>query len=237
MMRKRYLLAVFLLIAVWTAHSISQANWFAEQNNRDGLSLLADGNYDEAAKAFKAAILVYESSNSLKYSLDRAPLYFNLAQAYFFKMNRFPLLSRGYEYYWRMGLLSAQEAVKIQYGDPMVNSYYNARPTELFDVGLEAGSKKVRDFLKMRNLVRKFEGARKMAMFQKCVNVGPIPSSNILTIGPSEFSAGEIRTPAGRKASQPSTAPGQEKSRESGGSSPALEQAQEIGEGTAKSNR
>jgi len=47
----------------------------------------------------------------------------------------------------------------------------------------------------MRNLVDRFENARRMAMFEKCINRGPSPASNIMTIGPTEFSPGDVRAP------------------------------------------
>ena len=192
-MKKRVVFVVCLTMAIWLANSVSQANWYAAQRNNEGLVFLSEGSVDDAIKAFKAAILSYEGYERCKFSPERAPLYFNLARACYAKMEEFPLLSRGYEYYWQMGLVTSQQAVDIQYKHPRVSKYFDARPTELFGITLESGCREVRDFLKMRNLVDRFENAKRMAMFEKCVNPGPSPASNIMTIGPTEFSPGEVR--------------------------------------------
>ena len=242
---KRHLLvmACCLMATIWLASSISQANWFAAQRNKEGLLFLSEGSIDEAIKAFKAAIHSYEGYEKNKFSLARAPLYFNLAQACYMKMEKFPLLSRGYEYFWRMGLLTARQAMNIQYKHPQVKSYFNARPTDLFELTLESGCREVRGFLKMRNLVDRFENARRMAMFEKCVNRGPSPASNIMTIGPTEFSPGDVRT---IKRADESTQPAPEStqqaersttSKSTMGSGAKINYGTEIGEGTAKSNR
>jgi len=193
-MKKRVLFMTCLITMMWLASSVSQANWFATQRNNEGLLFLSEGSIDDAIKAFKAAIRSYEGYERHKFSTKRAPLYFNLAQACYTKMEKFPLLSRGYEYYWRMGLLTARQAADIQYKHPQVKNYFNARPTDLFEITLQSGCREVRDFLKMRNLVDRFENAKRIAMFEKCANPGPSPASNIMTIGPTEFSPSGIST-------------------------------------------
>jgi len=203
-MRKRVLLVACLITMMWLASSVSQANWFATQRNKEGLLFLSEGSIDDAIKAFKAAIRSYEGYERHKFSPKRAPLYFNLAQACYTKMKEFPLLSRGYEYYWRMGLLTARQAMNIQYIRPQVRNYFNARPTDLFEITLQSGCREVRDFLKMRNLVDRFENAKRMAIFKKCVNPGPSPASNIMTVGPTEFSPSGVST---LRTAEPTQAP------------------------------
>ena len=192
-MKNRVAFVVCLTLAIWLANSVSQANWYAAQRNNEGLVFLSEGSVDDAIKAFKAAILSYEGYERCKFSPERAPLYFNLARACYAKMEEFPLLSRGYEYYWRMGLVTSQQAVDIQFKQPRVSNYFNARPTDLFEITLDSGCREVRDFLKMRDLVERFQNAKRMAMFEKCVNPGTSPASNIMTIGPTEFSPGGVR--------------------------------------------
>jgi len=77
---KRYVLvmACCLMATIWLASSVSQANWFAAQRNKEGLLFLSEGSVDEAIKAFKSAIHSYEGYAKDKFSLARAPLYFNL---------------------------------------------------------------------------------------------------------------------------------------------------------------
>jgi len=194
-MKNRVAFVVCLIMAIWLANSVSQANWYAAQRNNEGLVFLSEGSTDDAIKAFKDAILSYESYERCKFSPERAPLYFNLARACYAKMQEFPLLSRGYEYYWRMGLVTSQQAVDIQFKQPQVSNYFNARPVDLFETTLDSGCREVQDFLKMRDLVDKFQNAKRMAMFEKCVNSGPSPASNIMTIGPTEFSPGGVLEP------------------------------------------
>jgi len=180
-----------LLVLVCLFDSLALANWFAVQANKKGLSFLANGKVDEAIKAFKEAILSYENYQKMRYSPKRAALYYNLAQAYLCKMRSFALLSRGYDYYWGKGLICAKKAVEIQQGLPEVKMYFNAGPSEWFAAKTEAASRQVQEFLRMRNLVQKFYDARRLAMFERCVNPGPSPVTNIMTIGPTEFSPAE----------------------------------------------
>ncbi len=240
-MKKRVVFMVCTIIAMWLVHSISQANWFATQRNNEGLLFLSEGSIDDAIKVFKAAIRSYEGYERHRFSLKRAPLYFNLAQACYAKMAEFPLLSRGYEYYWRMGLLTARQAMNIQYNHPQVKSYFSARPTELFEITLESGCGQVRDFLRMRNLVDRFENAKRMAMFENCVNPGPSPASNIMTIGPTEFSPSAVSAARRAEPAQPLAVPQpknqSDKEKTTMGSGPRIHYGTEIGEGTAKSNR
>ena len=241
-MKKRVLLVACLITMIWLASSVSQANWYATQRNEEGLLFLSEGSIDDAIKVFKAAIRSYEGYERHKFSLERAPLYFNLAQACYAKMEEFPLLSRGYEYYWRMGLLTARQAMNIQYIHPQVKNYFNARPTDLFEITLQSGCREVRDFLKMRNLVDRFENAKRMAMFEKCVNPGPSPASNIMTIGPTEFSPSGVSTIRRVEPTEaPADSPKQEKqsgeTKTTMGSGAKIHYGTEIGEGTAKSNR
>lgn len=234
-MSKRLLVTVSILAVVTLLSSPSYANWYATQRNNIGLTLMSEGRVDEAIRAFKEAILSYESYQKTKYSLKRAALYFNLAKAYRDKSQTFPLLSRGYEYFWQLGLAAAEKAVMVQYSHPEVSKYYGARPSELFAPGLEAGGKDIVDFLKMRHLVWQFEAARKAAMFEKCINKGKPGASNIMTIGPTEFAPGDVMSPP----KPVKTPPGEKSSRSenSGGTSSAVESAAELGDTTAKANR
>ncbi|MBN1591800.1 MAG: hypothetical protein JW941_00965 [Candidatus Coatesbacteria bacterium] len=207
-MKRHVLIIICCLMATsLLATSVAHANWYATQRNKEGLLFLSEGNMDDAIKSFRLAIQSYEGYEKNKFSLERAPLYFNLAQACLAKMDTFPLLSRGYEYYWRMGLLTAKKAMDIQYKHPRVVEYFRARPTDLFDLTLDSGCEEVRGFLKMRNLVDKLENTRRMAMFEKCVNHGPSPASNIMTIGPTEFSPSGVKTTERPAASASQSSP------------------------------
>ena len=201
-MKRPIALVTCLLVTLCLTASVSWANWFATERNKEGLRFLSEGSIDEAVKSFKSAILSYENYSKHRFSLKRAPLYYNLAQAYWHKMTTFPLLSRGYEYYWRMGLITARKAAENQFQHPLVKRYFDATPTDLLDLSLDSGCKEVRDFLQMRSLVNKFENVRRLAMFQKCVNRGPSPESNILTIGPTEFSPVGVKARK-KKAGEP----------------------------------
>jgi len=239
-MKKTIAVVTCLLVTLCLTVSVSWANWFATQRNNEGLRFLSQGDFDGAVKAFKSAILSYENYSKDRFSLKRAPLYYNLAQAYWHKMRTFPLLSRGYEYYWRMGLITAKKAADIQYQQPLVKRYFDATLSDLFDLSLHSGCKEVQEFLQMRSLVRSFENAKRLAMFKKCVNRGPSPESNILTIGPTEFSP--IGVKAGKKKPrepQPvlkKVKPGQPAAgqKRDAGNKAAVQRSTEIGEGTLK---
>jgi len=240
-MKKPIAVVSCLLVTLCLTVSVSWANWFATERNKEGLRFLSEGSIDEAMKSFKGAILSYEDYTKNRFSLKRAPLYYNLARAYWHKMTTFPLLSRGYEYYWRMGLITAKKASEIQFQQPLVKRYFDATPTDLFDLSLDSGCKEVRDFLQMRSLATKFENARRLAMFQKCVNRGPSPESNILTIGPTEFSPIGVRARKGRPGRpQPvleKVKPGQPVANKANvRTGPEIEYGTEIGEGTLKTS-
>ncbi|MCD6327382.1 hypothetical protein J7M28_07500 [bacterium] len=236
-MSKHLFSIVCISVLTLFATSLAHANWYAKERTERASALMSHGSFDEAIRLYREAILSYENCQKTKYSLDRTPIYYNLARAYYQKMQTFPLLSRGYEYYWQLGLMAAQRATAAQYKNPHVNRYFKTSPSELFDMSMTAGSKEIRAFLKMRNLVHVFRTARKMSMFKNCTNPGPSPASNILTIGPTEFAPGGVKSAPGstrmpdKREIQPLGGPGTK-----GAENQSLERAQELGETTAKTN-